>query len=702
MKNHFEQKTFLTKFVTVLMATVTFLPGCSKGGDSSSSGDHKPIAPLSTNGPGGGTSDGGGGQGISCDASVANPQLRGKVLLRDIYEAIVEHKLTMKKLKTPDDHSEKSHGEAIEMLAQTLREFFGPAQLKLDFTQADFWKEFEKKIVFIDDNTSLYTSNDANSPMQLLSGCKIVQIAFWNDVQSDGGILYVSKSLWNSLNELNRVALLAHEYFFKESRQAGDKNSDFIRSKIGLLFSNENPNAKPDQWDPVSDPRLATILPESNRGYRICEGTSREDSTAKMVLYEYQGKDNLQHLNIPYLRSATVNLNFFDQISHKFDTQIEQILPVVLDLWASDFRDDSYFAFASRGIFDNFRLSNPYRYLAKLTGKYDTWDNLSWTKTDLFEKKQIDTKIEFYRAGSHLKLSAERDTAENLVKGILSDILGEDIHDNNGRNIIVLLDQEVEQAIKNAREENNFPKWKELFKTHQFRNSSFSAEANDYFVKLAQNELPTYLYRAKAHTLSSDDMRQLTFYGLMVEDARDFSARLNSSASKKVTFKQGDKQVAFFLTCSSYSENYKYKFPIRLRNTEIENRISNPTPLVSEIVANLTVPNIMSKGNILSGLSAADYFTFVATSSKFIISSCDGFGKTYDTIWPSGADYTCLALEDGITDVVYLVEWSSNSERPIESAEIASVTSIPFYKERKRIEEERASAMSSNNKDSKK
>lgn len=244
----------------------------------------------------GGTGDGGGGQGILCSAEVKNPEYRSKLFVRDIFEGIYNSKLKMKSMSGPSgEGSEQVSPESIKFLISTLKSFFGPAMQQLEIGREEFWQDFVSKISFLEEDVRLYPSQDANSPIALPNGCKIVQIAYWDDStgRAENGTLYIDRERWKKLDSLNKIALLAHEYFFKEARRVGFTNSDLIRNRLGYLFSEKS---------------ISPMFPNDAKVTRYCTGKNQADLNAKIHIFYTEGPKNHQ-LIIPYISSSALGIS---------------------------------------------------------------------------------------------------------------------------------------------------------------------------------------------------------------------------------------------------------------------------------------------------------------------------------------------------------------------------------------------------------
>ncbi|KYG61627.1 hypothetical protein AZI86_18160 [Bdellovibrio bacteriovorus] len=273
----------------------------------------------------GGTGDGGGGQGILCSADVKNPEYRSKLFVRDIFEGIYNSKLKMKTMSGPfGEGSEKVGPESIKFLISTLKSFYGPAMQQLEIGREEFWQEFVSRISFLDEDVRLYPSQDANSPIALPNGCKIVQIAYWDDSTGRGenGTLYIDRAQWKKLDSLNKVALLAHEYFFKEARIAGYKNSDLVRSQLAQIFSNSN---------------IKPLFPEGSQLNGYCKGTNQADPHSVIHLYTASTL-GARYLVIPYFRSSNISISSLKGQSFRLpDDRVQKALEDISSMSKKEF-----------------------------------------------------------------------------------------------------------------------------------------------------------------------------------------------------------------------------------------------------------------------------------------------------------------------------------------------------------------------------
>jgi hypothetical protein len=169
----------------------------------------------------------GGGRGVFCQDS-QSPH-HGRLL--DLYESYaLWHQTPIKPVLTFDQATELISEKMADLL-DSPESFFGR-----EYTKAAF-KEFIQKhsmVHFIPEDQSLNPVDDSFEPM-LPRGCKTQQIAVFYSNQ----ILLVDPKLWYQLPDLDKVALLVHEWVYMTLRLQGDLDSRFARRIVGKIFSEE-------------------------------------------------------------------------------------------------------------------------------------------------------------------------------------------------------------------------------------------------------------------------------------------------------------------------------------------------------------------------------------------------------------------------------------------------------------------------------
>jgi hypothetical protein len=588
--------TCLTIFRSVVLVALSasFLTACNPGGTTNNNGADKSgvsgggATKDPGDGTGGSTGDGGGGQGVQCGES-QNQKLRNKLFVRDIYEAIYNHNREMKTIANNSEGTAEVSPETIRTLTASLKQYFGPASFNLDFTTEKFWTDFSKKISFIEDDRELYPSKDANSPIALPKECKIVQIAYWAETSgaSDDGILYINKSLWNKLDQLNKIGLLAHEYFFKQARRAQYKNSDNVRFKIGELLSTTGLTPLFTFWNSSAETRASSFLPASKNGFKFCIGLSREEPSAKIQLYQYEGSDKLQHFVIPMLKSESINLSFFQTYNFSFDPKKDKDLALGTDLLI--FPPDLYEKIISTGYFvtqypDWF--SNYYEDSGLLAENlvYPSLMNYMNSVSQLYKKNEVLWSDYISTPSKPIKLSLLAPTPplwverkfksrEDIVSTIHEELVNilRNCTPANERQIneaIVILNKEIHDSIKAGVLPKEFTRWLEAARALRPWRISFKKDfdlPDNYCNSIKSSiktDLPTLLLNAHLNNYTEEQLQKYlgekSFYPYQTMPSRPGTFRVS----------QGDSNLDFELSCNNFDKVYLNEFKSKTITTK--------------------------------------------------------------------------------------------------------------------------------------
>lgn len=538
---------------------------------------------------GGTTGDGGGGQGVICSDEVKDQRLKGKIFVRDIYEAIVNYKRTMKQIEGKSNADEVS-AEAIKVLVDSIKFYFGPASRNLYFANENFWLEFIKRISFLSEDFELLPSQDANSAIALPIGCQIVQMAFWDESAGvdNEGTLHVDQKRWRQLDQFNKIALLAHEFFFKQARKSGYKNSDFIRFKVGQLLSTEGLVPLFKQWAPSRQPEISDFLPASKNGFKVCHGASLDDPMAKMQLYQYEGKDKLQHFVIPLLETKTINKSLLQNAYFTFDPKKDEILTAATDLmliWQTKamtgpehLRSHLFnLHFYDSGILSeipdwDYSIQHEIENLMKKLGKSrkeQVWEGHISTPADSI-------KIIFLNQGGDIAGGKKTiKSLENLIRTVYYRVDSEtrkiaprydkSYLDNRIHKAIGLLNREIDDAIHLNKYNEGFSKWKEDLNSlifpqtrYTMRGESLSAEQTNkineevserylYSINWLKESAPELLLALKLNKYSEKEVNEI-----LGDDGFDFERE--KSANKRASFQisQGNSTSNFQFECNDY------------------------------------------------------------------------------------------------------------------------------------------------------
>ena len=552
-------------------------------------------------GGGGGTGDGGGGQGVLC-GDAKNTHIKNQLFVRDIFEAINNHGLQMKHISPVEDASIVSP-EAIRTLVNSIRFYFGPASKNLEFTHETFWKKFIERISFIDADKQLIPSNDANSPIALPKECKLVQIAYWDESSgvADEGTLYISKDLWGKLDSINKIGLLAHEFFFKQARKSKYTNSDFTRYKIGQLLSTEGLAPVFNEWEPSTDSRVKEFLPKYKDGYKFCEGTSKEDSSARLQFYQYEGKDKQQHFVFPLLTSKIINANLLQPSHFSFVPSSNERLSSATDLliYRSDIFESNVVPaynldtgpwvnwwYESTGLLTSYYKSTPQ--LLKVnwghTGNPVAWqDNINTQKWPIKLALMDPTVSETTRKVREVKkrddlLQAVHERIRSKLKVCQSFNAPVTVI----ANAMSTLNKEVSDAIQSENYPTSFPKWMdalknlELYTNKQELPKGWIDSNNCVFTNdgLLTGELPYLLYTLKINGHSEEEVIKILGEDAYYPDSEAWSVDGNLLPLPKIIASQNSDSLTFDLKCRDYTTI----FSSAIRSGKAAKDIALPNP----------------------------------------------------------------------------------------------------------------------------
>ncbi|QDK46617.1 hypothetical protein DOM22_16375 [Bdellovibrio sp. ZAP7] len=504
---------------------------------------------------GGGTGDGGGGQGVLCSAETADTNLRGKLMVRDVYEAQYNYRRTMVTQGLGPAGTEKVDEATVNFILAALKRYYGPALRDIEIGYAKYWTDFSQKISFVPDQASLYPSKDANSPLALPKGCHIVQIAYWDESAGivEDGTLYVDKSLWLKLDQFNKAALLAHEYFFKRAREAGFTNSDYARYKVGQLLSAEGMPPLFPGWVPSKDPQLAYALPESPKGYKNCNGSAGVRGSF-IKLYQYKDDKGIQRIVIPSLKSSNYSLPPFQSVTTSFKPEPGDILGLITDQFIVDTLDPVPMDFNQNSITG--KTSASHRGLENLSREIVALNIPTKNRTVKLAilnpmADEVARGKDELKSAAELALQMNYELEERLLKAV--GLVGASKEDVLGA--IAALNAEIDQALKAGSFPNGFPRWKaELDKMEQRMRASAAGAATSFSVARHTDlytELPLVLYRIKQGTYSESEM-------IRVMSSNAYK-KMNNQVRKIVQFSLSvdENKLDYGLDCETYSDVYR-------------------------------------------------------------------------------------------------------------------------------------------------
>lgn len=564
----------ICQLVLALALSVSMLTGCEKLG----------LDPG--DGSGGSTGDGGGGQGIDCRAS-SNPKLKGKLFVRDIYEAMYDDGREMKTIQNGTSTGQNVSAEAITVLTDSLKNFFGPSSHNIALTSDKYWNDFVQQISFIGDDKDLYPSHDANSPIALPKGCSVVQIAFWDESSGadSEGTLYVKRSLWNRLDQLNKVGLLAHEIVFKHARKALHKNSDATRHKVGELLSAKGLVPMFKDWAPSTELSVAQVLPKYKSSYKFCEGSSTEDPNARLQFYQYEDTKGKQRFAIPVLESNSINAGSLPTFDFSFDPFKRTDLLKATDLliYQSDFSQSSaklntgltpelFFELHNDRPASNFK-SDAWRgrWIKRWYGTNNGFHSpeLQYPQKDAFinllaglSKKQEDLWSDFITSGARpikvtllnptfdskssgeRRLKSKKDLTYTLQRLISTHLKSCDINWGQTDNYISSLNKEINEHVQAGTHPAIFPRWEASIR-----------KLEDEGCKINGSDFMTDYFPALLYSLKVNNYDEEAFAEVLGDLAYDIPST-SSLKPGRVRVSQDNTSLTFDLTCSDFDSVY--------------------------------------------------------------------------------------------------------------------------------------------------
>ena len=168
---------------------------------------------------------GGGGKGILCNK---------KLQTLDVYEM----ELRGEKAHLPYKEFDKN---LAHFLKRTFEYFDRPDSKHKNFDSDDYLKvyfkvyeELNTNLVDMPPAQKLLLTKDATVP-KLAKGCKEVQVI----VMGKDGKIYRDLKYWNQLDNLNKIALIVHEFVYFKARKAGAVDSDEARKIVGRILSDK-------------------------------------------------------------------------------------------------------------------------------------------------------------------------------------------------------------------------------------------------------------------------------------------------------------------------------------------------------------------------------------------------------------------------------------------------------------------------------
>lgn len=169
----------------------------------------------------------GGGHVIVCQGRSAD--LYGFATVLDIFEAEEVFKLTLRPAR-------ESLAAELDLLATQLGTVMqNSPHLPSPLTGESLLQWWDNRVQYLP-KLRTETSDLGTIPV-LPRGCSVRQIAVFDDTHD---LVQVDQDLWNSLNDFNKAALIAHEIVYRERRlDERESSSEASRFLVGRMFSTE-------------------------------------------------------------------------------------------------------------------------------------------------------------------------------------------------------------------------------------------------------------------------------------------------------------------------------------------------------------------------------------------------------------------------------------------------------------------------------
>lgn len=169
----------------------------------------------------------GGGHVVVCQGRSAD--IYGFATVLDIFEAEELYKLTLRQAR-------QSLAEELDLLATQLATVMQDSpHLPSPLTGAALIEWWDNRVQYIPDLRA--ETSDLGSVPPLPRGCVVKQIAVFDDSHD---LVHVDLDLWNSLDDFNKAALIAHELVYRERRlDERESSSEASRFLVGRMFSTE-------------------------------------------------------------------------------------------------------------------------------------------------------------------------------------------------------------------------------------------------------------------------------------------------------------------------------------------------------------------------------------------------------------------------------------------------------------------------------
>lgn len=282
-----------------------------------------------------GTINGGGGKGVICSNNKNDI-----IETLDLYEARVLYNLEI----VDHIHSEE---EAFDLFASLMtNHFWNPDSINkneyLNHYKKIIKEIYQKNIRFIDSTKKLKLVNDSFEPL-VEKGCQIVQVA----INYDESIILVDQSLWEKMDSLNKISLIAHEIIYGIDRQDGSTNSMTTRKLVGQIFSKKGARPKADGIPFDESKYLRCLISKNNFsiGYFFAYESNKENRKGLELVFNFIKN----HSNLFRTSAFLKDLNLHSLKDKSYKVSIRSESDIFIDSYSPNKRINFEFTGENKG-----------------------------------------------------------------------------------------------------------------------------------------------------------------------------------------------------------------------------------------------------------------------------------------------------------------------------------------------------------------
>lgn len=286
-----------------------------------------------------GVGSSGGGWSVVCRGDYGEIT---KAMLLDLYEGIFEENI---KLKEPTGFFEQEVRPYLEEINRVNES----SRLVTQYQVRKFIQYFQRNFIFLNpEEHELPEIHDVGESIDLPEGCKLEPLAVYLD---DRKKFYVNEQIWEAMDSLNQMAMVAHELIYNEYRAMGEVTSERVRKIISRLFS-----ATPY-------PTLTEGVPQ---GSLRCMAfpDQKESAVSEFFIFKEDEKQNTTYLQFTTVLGRYAF--FFQRIAVNANIDVLGLVPTEVEggghvLTPLEPEANLLETYAMTGIFGNLKIEIDYR-----------------------------------------------------------------------------------------------------------------------------------------------------------------------------------------------------------------------------------------------------------------------------------------------------------------------------------------------------